>query len=94
VIREVVANLREASSGEGLRSNLEQVISTLEQAADLYDPDRAGGPDRTRGFQLVNQAEGELRVKLGRVQPPPFASTGLMYAALDAARRLDREILR
>lgn len=99
VVQEVVAELKRnlrayrGSLTTERAAQWDQVIGQLDEAAALLDPEREGGPSRA-AYPMIEEAERVLRTDLGQmVGAPAFEPQDLRYAALDAHKRLYRQVL-
>ena len=91
-VRDVIEDLRSAKRyhgdalDEGRSAEWDAIVEKLEGAVELLDPGRPSDVDRKGGMRLVNEAEGELRVRFGQLAA--WNNEELRHAALKAAQRL------
>jgi hypothetical protein len=92
-VRDVIEDLRNAKRDHGdaldeaRSAEWDAIVEKLERAVQLLDPGRPSDVDRIGGRRLVNEAEGELRVRFGQLAA--LNNEALRHAALKAAQRLD-----
>jgi hypothetical protein len=98
VVQEVVRDLKRylmafrGSLATERAAQWDEVVAQLEEAAALLDPERKGDPSRA-AYSLIEEAERVLRTDLGQMTGAPFEPQDLRYAALDAHKRLYRQVL-